>query len=129
MNVDSLKRFTAKLRQLPQVAANKIAAASAPEITRLGLETFDAGENPYGVTWAPGVHGDKITLRGKSGKLLDSLKYVAIGTILRVVVGVSYAKYQIGKRPVFPRQSSELPTSYVRALTKVSGDVVADVTK
>ena len=68
--------------------------------------------------------GQLVTLR-KTGDLAKYVTYVAIGTRLRVALGVKYAKYQIGKRPVYPRQEQGLPESYVRALMRVAVDVVS----
>lgn len=115
-NVASLKRFSAKLRELPRALAQKVATASAPVITSLALRTFAARTDPYGLAWLPGTRGNDVTLRN-TGALAATIRYVAIGTKLRVVLGVPYAKYQVGRRPVFPRQSSALPLGYVRELT------------
>lgn len=122
MTIASLKKFSQDLRRLPRVVAQKVASAAAPAITTLALETFDAGENPYGVTWAPLEDGHRATLH-KSGALESRVRYVAIGTKLRVALGVPYAKYRIGKRPVFPTQGGSLPVVYVDALQQVAVDV------
>ncbi len=122
MSFASLSQFTADLRRLPRVVAQKVATAAAPAITALALETFYAGENAYGTTWAPGEEGQKVTLR-KTGALARGVHYVAIGTKLRVALGVRYAKYQIGKRPVFPGQGGALPIGYVRSLQRAAVDV------
>jgi hypothetical protein len=121
----SLAQFSRDLRRLPTVVAQKVAAAAAPAITALAKETFDAGETPYGVTWAPKEDGSRATLRGdgKDGHLADHLYYVAIGTKLRVKLGVEHAKYVIGKRPVFPTQGGVLPVEYVRTLQRTAVDV------
>ncbi len=124
LDTSSLKNFTAKLRELPLVLAQKVATAAAPAITAAALETFDAGENPYGNTWEPGKDGDRITLH-KSGALERGVRYVAIGTKLRVALGVKYARYQIGKRPVFPRQGADLPAAYVAALKLATEETIA----
>lgn len=122
-NLSSLKTFTAGLRNLPRVVAQKVATASAPVLTDQARATFEAGENPYGDTWKPGANGQRVTLV-KSGSLLRNIRYVAIGTKIRVALGVAYAKFQIGRRPVFPAQGSPLPTSYVSALTDASNDAI-----
>lgn len=119
----TLQKFSADLRRLPRVVAQKITAAAAPVMTSLARETFNAGEDAYGNTWAPGEDGQRVTLH-KSGSLESKVVYVAIGTLLRVALGVPYAKYQIGKRPVFPRAGAALPTTYTRALERVAVDVV-----
>ena len=53
-------------------------------------------------------------------------KYVAIGSLLRVALGVAYAKYQVGKRPVFPKQGKPLPQPYVEALQRIAVRVVRE---
>jgi hypothetical protein len=123
----SLSQFANDLRRLPTVLAHKVAAEAAPVITALAKESFDGSQTPYGVPWAPGAEGQKVTLH-KSGALEGQIQYVAIGTKLRVALGVRYAKYQIGKRPVFPRQSAQLPANYVRALERLAVRVVRQET-
>lgn len=126
LDLTSLKRFTANLRLLPTVLAQKVAEAAAPVITARAKETFDAGENPYGLTWAPGAEGQRVSLV-KSGRLASAIRYVAIGTKLRVALGVAYAKYQIGRRPVFPTQGGALPVEYARELATTTAEVCRDV--
>lgn len=118
-NIASLAKFSADLRRLPTVVAQKVAEAAAPALTTLAQATFDAGENAYGGTWTIREDGTRATLK-KSGALSSKIHYVAIGTKLRVALGVSYAKYVIGKRPVFPTQGGALPTSYVETLQRVA---------
>lgn len=118
-----LSQFANDLRNLPKVVALKVALAAAPVLTELAKSTFDAGENAYGLTWAPGEKGQRITLR-RTGDLASFIRYVAVGTKLRVSLGTSYAKYQIGRRPVFPR--GDLPTAYVDALKRTAVQVVKE---
>ena len=123
MSLASLEDFTASLRRIPVVVGHKVAEASAPAITAAASATFAAGENAYGVTWAPSASGDRVTLK-KTGALAKFVRYVAIGSKLRVSLGVPYAKYQIGKRPIFPPQGAPLPTSYVQTLQRTSDAVI-----
>lgn len=119
MNVASLKNFTAKLRELPRTIAIKVAEAAAPALTRAARETFEASEDAFGGSWSPGSKGQRVTLK-KSGSLAKYIRYVAVGTKLRVALGVSYARYQIGRRPIFPKQGDPLPTAYVAALRETT---------
>lgn len=121
----SLSQFANDLRRLPRVVALRVAEEAAPVLTKLAASTFDASENPYGLNWKPGAEGQRVTLR-KTGALARFIKYVAIGTKLRVALGVPYAKYQIGKRPVFPRQDGDLPTAYVQALQRTAVRIVRE---
>jgi len=116
----SLAKFSADLRRLPTTVAIQVAKAAAPAITALAKESYDASTDPYGAPWAPSKKtGKRVTLR-KSGALERRVYYVAIGTKLRVALGVDYAKYQIGKRPVFPKQNGLLPLAYSAELARVA---------
>jgi hypothetical protein len=121
----SIAQFSQDLRRLPRVLSQKVATAAAPVLTELANKTFDAGTTAAGEPWKPGKKGQKITLR-KSGDLAKYIHYVAIGTKLRVALGVAYAKYQVGKRPIFPTQYSKLPDTYVQALERVAVRVVKE---
>jgi hypothetical protein len=119
-SIASLAKLQSDLRRIAsQGTAIKVASASASQLTALVKETFDAGENPYGLNWAPGADGQKVTLR-KSGALANGLVYVATGTKLRIRLAVKYAKYQVGKRRVAPSQGEPLPIAYVRALSRTA---------
>ncbi len=115
MSIASLKDFSARLRALPRVVAQKVAIAAAPALTEAALSTFNASTDADGTPWAPLATGDRATLR-KSGSLAGKIRYVAIGTRLRVALGVAHAKYQVGRRPLFPKQGEPLPPAYVKAL-------------
>jgi hypothetical protein len=121
----SLKDLAAKLRTLPKTVAIKVPEKVAPSITGLGQSTFAQSEDAYGVPWAPAVDGSEVTLVD-TGALRRTLRYVPIGTRLRCALGVPYAKYQIGKRPVFPRQGAPLPADYVAAINTATGDAVRE---
>jgi hypothetical protein len=123
VSVQTLAKVSADLRRLPRVVAFKVAEEAAPVLTGLAAATFSASEDAYGVPWAAGSDGGKVTL-WKTGALSRFVRYVAIGTKLRVSLGVAYAKYQIGRRPVFPKQGGALPTEYARALERTAVDVV-----
>lgn len=122
-DVSSLKKFATSLRGLPLVVGHRVAEVSAPEISRASLTTFNAGQDPYGIAWLPGVDGQPVDLV-QTGALQRQTRYVAIGTKLRVALGVPYAKYQIGKRPVYPRQGGVLPASYAKTLSTVASAVI-----
>lgn len=119
----SLKDFAKRLRTLPLVVAHKVAQAAAPALTEAAQASFAAGESPYGDAWLPSPDGKTVTLR-KSGALQSGVRYVAIGTRLRVALTTRYAKYQVGRRPVTPRQGSALPSEYTAALKRATAEVI-----
>lgn len=120
----SLKDFAASLRRLPTVVGQRVASAAAPLLTAAAQASFASSETPYGVGWAPGSEGQTITLR-KSGALQSGVRYVAIGQRLRLALTTAYARYQVGKRPVTPRQGAALPPIYLRALEQATRAVIA----
>ncbi len=124
--MSSLQDFAAKLRTLPRVVAIKVAAAAAPALTSAMQATFNAGDDAYGVGWAPGSEGQRITLK-KSGNLAKYVHFVSVGTKLRVALGVKYARFQIGKRPITPRQGEPLPKAYLDALETATQSVIGQV--
>lgn len=116
----SLSKFSADLRRMgSQETAIEIARAAAPVITDLAKQTFAAGENAYGVMWAPLATGDRATLRD-TDTLYNGTRYVATGTKLRVRLVDPKYRYVIGKRPIFPTQGGQLPASYVQALAQTA---------
>lgn len=115
----SLAKFAADLRALPRVVAIQVTTEAAPALTATAQTTFAAGEDAYGNAWEPRADGSRATLR-KSGDLASRIHYIAIGTKLRVALGVAYAKYVVGKRRVFPSQGGALPASYVSTLQRVA---------
>lgn len=122
-SLDKLKNLSALLRRLPVVVGQKVATAVATPLTSIVQGDFDASEDPYGIPWAPGVDGEKVTLR-ETGALARGLTYVAIGRKLRMRLGVPYAKYQVGKRRVAPAQGAVLPTTYSNAIGQTANAVV-----
>lgn len=122
VSIAKIRDFEARLRRMPTVVAQKVAARAADEITALGRATFAAGETAYGETWEPGRDGQHITLR-KSGGIERGVRYVANGTKIRAVLGVPWARYQISKRPIFPRAGASLPIAYTRTLSRIAVEV------
>ena len=120
IDTSSLARLQKSLRDIPRGLAIAVAERAAPVITEFAQTSFDNSQDPYGVPWAPGADGEKVDLQD-TGALRKFIRYVAIGTKLRVSLGVAYAKYQIGKRPVYPRQGV-LPKEYSDALAEIVAD-------
>jgi hypothetical protein len=124
-NVSSLSKFAQSMSALPRTLAVKVTERAAPALTEIAKETFAAHEDSYGAPWVPGADGTPVTLE-ESGALKRQVFYVAIGTRLRVSIGVPYAKYQIGKRPVYPRQGAPLPVTYSKKLAEIAQDAARE---
>jgi len=121
-DLSKLRRLEASLRELPRTIGQKVAAQSASTITALARGTYHAGQNAYGDAWDPGADGERVTLH-RSGRL-GQFSYVAIGTRLRAALGPKYARYQVGRRPIFPRNGARLPVAYVGALRAKAGEII-----
>lgn len=121
--IASMAKFEADLRRLPTSVAIEAARLAAPKLTALVKEGFAQSETPYGVGWLPGADGQKVTLR-KSGSLEKQTVYTAVGTKIRLRLGVSYAKYQVGRRPVAPQRGGALPAAYSAALADAAVEAV-----
>lgn len=112
-----LRKFGKSLTDLSVGLGTAVASSSAEKITELGRGTFEAGQDAYGTPWAPGADGKPVDLK-ETGALEEHLSYKAVGRKIRSALGVAYAKFQIGKRPVYPRGA--LPPAYVEALKETA---------
>lgn len=122
-NVGSLRALQKRLNADPQVLAHKVAAAAVGAINSEALRTFSAGQAPTGYVWPESkVTGARVDLV-ESGRLRGQIRYVADGARIRCIIGVKYAKYQIGKRPVFPPRGAPLPAPYRDAIDRAVGPV------
>lgn len=124
-NIASLSQFAKSLSNLPTVVAQKVAARSAPVLSALVQGTFASSEDAYGVAWAPGAEGQTVDLVD-TGALKRGVSYVATGTRLRMRLAAQHAKYQVGKRPVAPRQGERLPVEYASAMASTAAEVVRE---
>jgi hypothetical protein len=124
-DIGKIRKLEAALRDLPTSVGHKVATASAATITALAQETFRRSENAYGDVWSPGAEGQRVTLH-RTGSLENGVAYVAIGNTLRARLGARYAKYQVGQRPVFPRNGARLPLRYVDTLSKNAAAIIRE---
>jgi hypothetical protein len=120
-DIGKIRTLERAIRELPRVVGAQLATASATTITTLARQTFAAGQNAYGDTWAPGYDGKRVDLR-ETGRLASGVKYVAIGTRLRAALPVDYAKFVVGKRPIFP--TGKLPLAYSEALRANAAKII-----
>lgn len=105
------------IRRLPSTTT-AIAAKAAPEVSDLARASWASGVSAYGVPYAPNADGTKRTLN-RSGALGASIRFVSVGTKLRCVLGVPYARYQI-KNGILPRGGAILPRSWIGSIQKIS---------
>ncbi len=118
----SLKSFASRLKTLPVVLGQRVAQHSAPAVTARLNETFAAGADPFGASWAPKADGSRKTLV-RTGALAGHLSFVAIGRKMRASLGVRYAKYFASL--VFPRAGALLPKAWTDELETATRETIA----
>jgi hypothetical protein len=100
-NVSDLKKLGARLNKFPTTIVASVASKTAPKLTTNANSAFTSGRTVYGQTRPPSTSGQPLTLR-RTGATEATLRFVAIGTIVRCVLGTPYAKYLIGNYRVLP---------------------------
>jgi len=108
---------------MPTVLAQRVAARIAPVITDLARGTYGGQRNVYGDAWRERVDGSDATLVA-TGALKSKVKFAAVGTLIRVVLGTRYAKYQIGMRRILPAPSAPLPTEWSARIEREAQDEI-----
>lgn len=92
----TLSRLAATLRSIRTTTAQKIAARAAPVLTAMAQAAYSGGTTVYGDGRPAGVAGNALTLRD-TGTVQGSVRFAAIGTIVRAVLSTRYARYLVGK--------------------------------
>jgi hypothetical protein len=121
-NPASLKHLAANLRTLPKVVAQDIATRAAPPITSEATNAYTSGQTVYGDARPAGVDGRALSLK-RTGDTLSTVRFVAVGTIVRCVLGTPYAKYLIGKYRILP--NGALPAAWSELLGQISREGIA----
>jgi len=116
----SLRDLKAQLRAMPKTLATDVAREAAPMLTGLAQTSFDSGRTVYNDARPTGAKGNTLTLR-KSGAVRSALRFVAIGTVMRVVLGPRYARYLIGKYRILPvGDRSAIPAHWRREIERIT---------
>lgn len=119
-DLSQLSRIAASLRKAGSVqTAQKVASEMAVDYTERARTAFQAGQSVYGDARV-GKHGGTPTLY-RTGKLFGSIVYRSIGTIVRTVLGVPYARFNI-RFGILPRKT--LPTAWAEAARKKIGEII-----
>lgn len=119
--LEKLSRLAASLRQLPVTLALRVAEKAAPAITDAATAAFDGGSTVFGDRRPLGKHG-ALTLV-QSGATRALMRFVAIGTRVRVALGTRYAKFLVGKYKILP--SGRLPVEWSDTIGKLAKAEIA----
>jgi hypothetical protein len=98
---NKLRTFKQKLREFPLTLAAEVSKAAAPAMTDLTTGAYDGGRTVYGDARPKGAQGQALDLE-LTGATRAQMRFVAVGTIVRCVLGPRYAKYLIGKYSILP---------------------------
>jgi hypothetical protein len=112
---EKLNKFAKKLKRMPRGVAQQIAKKAAPDLTSRTKSAFDSGRTVYNDARPLGSRGNAVSLV-KSGDLAKTLLFKSIGTIVRAVLGLPYAKYLI-RFGIIPG-GAKIPTEWSAALRK-----------
>lgn len=113
----TLAKMATLLRSISKVAAQRIAARAAPVITAMAQGAYAGGATVYGDARPAGVHGNALDLH-VSGAVQGSVRFTAIGTVLRAVLSTRYAKYLVGKYRILPMGA--LPVAWSAELGRIA---------
>lgn len=116
-NIGKLRDLAKRLQAIPTTVAQNVARAVAPELTSVARADFDAGRTAYGAARPLGKGGQALSLV-KSGITQGSIRFVDIGTRVRVALGTRYAKYLVGKYKILP--SGSLPRAWSDAIRAIA---------
>lgn len=122
-NPNTLRDLRRKLEALPKRLAQDVAARVAPVITGMAQSAYASGKTVYDEGRPLGVNGNALDLV-ITGDAQEGVKFNAVGTIVRAVMPVPYAKFLVGKYKVLPMGA--LPEKWSRA---IGDEVRAEVSK
>lgn len=118
----TLAQIKQRVQQAPIVIAQNVARQGAPEITSLAKRAYESGQTVYGDARPTGKGGRPLTLR-RTGATAQTVQFVAIGTIMRCVLGTDYARYLIGKYGILPSgPKAALPYAWGKKLLDITAE-------
>jgi hypothetical protein len=120
-NPRNLREFGRTLQELPKVLAQRIATRVAPELTTLARSAYTSGRTVYGDARPRGLGGHELDLVVK-GDTLARVRFVAIGTVVRCVLGTRHARYLIGKYRILPM--GKLPALWSQTIGDATRDEI-----
>jgi hypothetical protein len=115
-NVNDLKKLGQRLNKFPVTLVHNVAQKTAPKLTANATASFNSGLTVYGDARPKGSDGQPLTLR-QTGATEATLRFTAVGTIVRCVLGTPYARYLIGKYKVLPMGG--MPTTWSKQINEI----------
>lgn len=113
---DTIAKFKNRVAALPRVMAHQVARDAAPVLTSMALEAYDNAKTVYGDKRPTGTDGRKLSLT-RTGLTKTAVRFVAIGTLIRCVLGTPYARYLIGQYGILP--NGAIPYAWGQKLDEI----------
>jgi len=120
--ISSIARLRTAIKDLPIRIRSAVAKDAEAVLTSAVRESFDEGETVYGTARPASKTGQPLTLR-KTGATRSDLGFVAVGTIVRAVLGRKYQRYLVGKYQILPQR---LPAAWSKKLGQIVQEYVED---
>jgi hypothetical protein len=109
---------------MPRVAAIEIAKRAAPALTRIMLQSFDAGQTVFGAARPLGTQGNILSLV-VTGKARAWLHFNNDGgSRIRAVLPIPYGKYLVGKYTIMPIGNQGMPIKWRMTLDTLAAEVL-----
>lgn len=121
--LSTFNRVRSAMKGLPLRIRSVVAKDVAPMLTMAVQESYDSGQTAYSTPRPKGVSGAALTLK-KTGATRSDIGFVAVGTIVRAVLGRKYQRYLVGKYGVLP--TGRLPAKWSEAIGGVIRDFAED---
>lgn len=115
----NFRKLKASLRAMPVTIAHDVARRAAPDMTTLTQQAFNSSTTVYDRPRPLGVDGQPLKLR-RTGTVEGQLRFVALGTQTRAVLGPRYARYLIGKYDILP--NGPIPAKWRERLAELVSD-------
>lgn len=121
-DIGSMNRLRSAIKGLPLRIRTAVAKDAAGMLTLAVRESYDNGETVYDTPRPKGTNGQALTLR-KTGATRSDLGFVAVGTIVRAVLGRNYQRFLVGKYQILPQR---LPAAWSEKLGQLVGEYAED---
>lgn len=116
-NPRTLFELNRRIRKIPVVLAQEVAADVAPVLTSMAQSSYGGGQTVYGEARPSGVAGNALDLE-VTGATRGDVRFVAIGTVVRAVLGTRWAKYLVGKYRILPMGA--IPVAWSKRIAELA---------
>lgn len=117
-NPATLRELATRLRAVPIETAQRVAARVAPVISQKAQAAYDSGSTVYSEPRPAGKSGSLDLF--VSGRTRGRVRFEAVGTVVRCVLGTPYARFLVGKYRILPMGA--MPFAWSEAIGAAARD-------